>query len=111
MKNPPIPKKIKKILKSHNDQRIDNYFWLRDDERKDKKVIEYLHKENEYSDYLFKKNKVKSKEIFKYYKYSLPKLEKSFKKKIDGYHYYSTSNLSQEYRKYYRIFKKRKNLS
>ncbi len=110
MKNPPIPKKIKKILKSHNHQRIDNYFWLRDDERKDKKVIEYLQKENEYSDYWFKKNKVKSKKIFKYYKDSLPKLEESFKRKIDDYHYYSTSNLSQEYKKYYRILKKKKKL-
>ena len=35
---PPIPKKIKKKLITHGDERIDNYYWLRDDSRKSKEV-------------------------------------------------------------------------
>lgn len=32
----------------HGDTRIDNYYWLRDDERAQPDVLEYLHQENDY---------------------------------------------------------------
>ena len=41
---PPKAKKIKKELTTHNDTRIDNYYWLKD--REDPKVIKYLENEN-----------------------------------------------------------------
>ncbi len=110
MKKPPIPKKIRKILKNHNDKRIDNYFWLRDDKRKNKDVLNYLKKENSYTKQWFRANKVNSKHIFDNFKRALPKFEESFKTKIDHYQYYSTSSLSNEYRKYYRIYKNKKKL-
>ena len=83
MKKPPIPKKIKKILKNHDDKRIDNYFWLRDDKRKNKDVLNYLNKENNYTEQWFKKNKVNSKHIFEYFNKAIPRSEESFKNKID----------------------------
>ena len=110
MKNAPIPKKIKKKLVAHNDERIDWYYWLRDDDRKKKEVLDYLDQENIYTKKWFKENKVESKRIFEYYRNSLPKFEKSFKSILDGYEYYSTTSVLQEYRKYYRIFKKKKKL-
>ena len=42
---PPIPKKKPKILKAHGDQRSDDYYWLRDDSRTNKEIIEYLEEE------------------------------------------------------------------
>ena len=51
----------------HGDNRKDFYYWMRDD-RKDKKVIEYLISENKYSDSWYKTNKIKSKEIYTNYK-------------------------------------------
>jgi oligopeptidase B len=110
MKNAPIPKKIKKKLVAHNDERIDWYYWLRDDDRQKKEVLDYLNQENIYTKKWFKENKVESKHIFEYYRNSLPKFEKGFKSILDGYEYYSTTSISQEYRKYYRIFKKKKKL-
>ncbi len=110
MKNPPFPKKIKKVHKNHNDKRIDFYYWLRDDRRQNKEVIKYLQKENEYTDKWFKKNNVDSKKIFNFYKEALPNFEESIKTKLDKYEYFSTASISQEYRKYYRIFKKKKKL-
>tara|TARA_B100002019_G_scaffold113048_1_gene97379 strand:- start:2806 stop:4842 length:2037 start_codon:yes stop_codon:yes gene_type:complete len=110
MKQIPNPKKIAKKLRAHGDERVDNYYWLRDDKRKDREVIKYLLEENKYTDYWFKTNKVSSKEIFKSYLQSIPKFEKGFKSKIDQYEYYSTSSISQEHRKYYRLFKKSKRL-
>ena len=44
---PPQPKKIPKILFAHDDKRIDDYYWLRDDTRKDPEVISYLEAENQ----------------------------------------------------------------
>ena len=46
---PPVPKKIRKKLKAHGDTRIDNYYWLRDDTRKNNEILNYLKKENNYS--------------------------------------------------------------
>ena len=43
---PPQPKKIPKIHIAHGDERIDNYYWLRDDTRKDPEIISYLEEEN-----------------------------------------------------------------
>ena len=97
---PPIAKKISKKLIAHNDQRIDPYYWLRDDKRKNKEVLKYLKDENKYSDHWFKENKVNSNEIFQDYKKALPKLEESYKTDIDGYKYFSI-----RYRMlYYRLF-------
>ncbi len=110
MKKPPFPKKIKKKLVSHNDERIDWYYWLRDDKRKNKDVLNYLTNENEYTNFWFKKNKVDSKKIYKYYKNTLPKFEEGIRTNIDGYEYFSTTTSSQEHRKYYRVYKRKKKL-
>ena len=110
MKKPPFPIKIKKKLIAHGDERIDNYYWLRDDKRKNRKVLNYLKKENEYSNYYLKKNKKYSNRIFQSYKSAIPKREESFKIKIDEYEYYSISSLSSEYRKYYRSYKGKRKL-
>ena len=110
MKLPPKPKKIGKKMKAHSDERTDYFYWLRDDERRNKDVINYLKKENEYSDYWFKVNKVNSNKIFQKYKKALPKYEDGFKTKIDKYQYFSTASIFQEYRKYYQIFQNKKKL-
>ena len=60
MKIAPIPKKINKKLVAHNDERIDYYYWLRDDKRKNKAILSYLKQENKYTDQWFKDNKVNS---------------------------------------------------
>ncbi len=106
----PVPKKIKKTLIAHKDKRIDHYYWLRDDSRRNKEVINYLDQENKYSINWFKKNQVKSKKIFRYYKDALPKYELGLKTKIDDFEYYSRASLYQEHRKYYRVFNKKKKL-
>ena len=110
MKKPPIPFKKPKKLKAHGDVRIDDYYWLRDDTRKDKNVLNYLKEENNYSKTWLKLNGVNSKKIFQEYKKKLPKLDESYPSEIDGYKYFSTISISSEHRKYYRIFKKQKKL-
>lgn len=45
---PPIAKKIPHEMEIHGDTRIDNYYWMRDDERKDPEILAHLEAENEY---------------------------------------------------------------
>jgi len=107
---PPKPKKKKKILKLHGDERIDNYYWLRDDKRKNKAVLNYLKEENKYSKNWFQSNGINSNKIFNEYKKKLPNLEESYPLEVDGYKYYSSISISSEHRKYFRIYKKQTKL-
>jgi len=38
----PTPKKIPYEIINHNDIRIDNYYWLRDDTRSNEEILTYL---------------------------------------------------------------------
>ena len=110
MKKAPFPKKIKKSLTVHKDKRIDWFYWLRDDKRKNKKVLNYLKEENKYANYWFRTNKVNSKKVFNYYKKAIPIFEESLKTNLGDYDYYSTASLYKEHRKYYRLHNKKKKL-
>ena len=61
---PPLPKKIPKIHIAHGDERVDDYYWLRDDTRKDPEIISYLEEENNYLEDWFGKNNDCRKEIY-----------------------------------------------
>jgi oligopeptidase B len=45
---PPKARRIPYAMTTHGDTRIDNYYWLRDDERSQPDVLDYLHQENAY---------------------------------------------------------------
>ncbi|MCR2273847.1 hypothetical protein NSX50_24640, partial [Salmonella enterica] len=44
----PIAEKQAYTLNTHDKTRIDNYYWMRDDERQNKDVLAHLHAENSY---------------------------------------------------------------
>lgn len=47
---PPVAKKIPHTWSIHGDERVDNYHWLRDDQRSDPEVLAYLAAENKYTE-------------------------------------------------------------
>ncbi len=47
---PPIAARKPHQVPSPNGSRVDNYYWLRDDTRKSKEVLDYLNDENTYTD-------------------------------------------------------------
>ncbi|MBP8152588.1 MAG: oligopeptidase B, partial [Aeromonas sp.] len=51
---PPVAAKHPHTLKKHGDVRIDNYYWLRDDERQKPEVLDYLKAENAYTEAMLK---------------------------------------------------------
>ena len=106
MKSLPKAKKVKKVLKKHNDSRIDNYYWLRDDTRKNKAVLDYLKTERAYHDDWIKTQSSISKNYFKKLKGYIPAKDESLKIKRNGFFYFSESLKKNDYRKYYRSKKK-----
>ena len=50
----PVAEKIPHVMTLHGVTRTDDYYWLRDDERKDPKVLAYLNAENRYTAAYFK---------------------------------------------------------
>lgn len=51
---PPMATKQPHKMTFHDDTRVDNYYWLRDDTRQDKDVIDYLTAENKYTGQMLK---------------------------------------------------------
>ena len=99
---PPLPKKIPKIYIAHGDKRGDDYYWLRDDTRKNPEIISYLEEENQYLADWFRKNNDCRKIIYDELVSFIPPKEVSMKIKYGDYLYYSEINSEQQYKTYYR---------
>ena len=50
----PVADKIPHTMTLHGETRVDDYYWMRDDERKDPKIIAHLNAENDYTKAQFK---------------------------------------------------------
>ena len=102
LSKPPQPKKIPKTLIAHGDERIDDYYWLRDDTRKDPEVISYLEAENQYLEDWFAANNDCRQEIYEELVSFIPSKEVSMKIKYGAYLYFSEITSDQQYKTYYR---------
>ncbi|MGG4608756.1 S9 family peptidase [Providencia sp. Me31A] len=60
----PIAKKRPYTITTHGDTRIDNYYWLRDDERRATDVTDYLTQENNYTKQQLEKGDALKKQIY-----------------------------------------------
>ena len=99
---PPIPKKIPKILKAHGDERLDDYYWLRDDTRSNKEIIQYLEEENKYSENWFAEGKDYRSELYQELINFIPKEETSLKIKKNDFYYFSKIKSNEQYPVYFR---------
>ncbi|MBG3012759.1 S9 family peptidase [Proteus faecis] len=61
---PPKANKIPHVMTAHGDTRTDNYYWLRDDSRKDPKVFDYLNAENAYTESVMKEGNALEETLF-----------------------------------------------
>lgn len=61
---PPKANKVPHVMTEHGDARTDNYYWLRDDSRKDPKVLDYLNAENAYTESVMKEGKALEETLF-----------------------------------------------
>ena len=98
----PKPKKIPKILEAHEDLRTDNYYWLRDDTRKNPEILSYLEEENKYCEEWFVNGVDYRKEIYDELVNSIPKEEISLKIKKNDFYYFSKIKSDEQYPVYFR---------
>lgn len=92
---PPVAKKIDKILEIHGDQRVDPYFWLR--ERDNPEVIDYLNAENDYRETVMAKTNKFETALFEEMKSRIKEDDSSVPYKMDDYWYYTRYEEGQEY--------------
>jgi oligopeptidase B len=98
--NPPRAEKIKKELTLHGNTRVDNYFWL--NERDNPAVLEYLNKENEYTDHILKDNKELQEKLYQEIIGRIKQTDMSVPYKENGYFYYTRHEEGKEYPVYCR---------
>ena len=98
---PKAEKIIHKHLQ-HDSVRKDDYHWLRDDERKNPQVIDYLKEENSYTDIILREQQPLIDRLYNEIVARLPTKEQTVPSQIDGYWYYSRFADNREYRIYAR---------
>jgi oligopeptidase B len=98
----PIAEKIPHKMEMHNHQRVDNYYWMRDDQRSDEKMLAHLNNENNYADVMLDEQKPLQELLFKELKDRIVKDDNTVPAKDGKYWYHSEINGEQEFSNYYR---------
>ncbi|UMB60874.1 S9 family peptidase [Lutibacter sp. A80] len=91
----PIADKIEKKLITHNDVRIDNYYWLND--REDPKVIDYLNAENKYYSEITAHTKKFQEDLFEEMKSRIKEDDESVPYKKNNYYYTTRFKTGKQY--------------
>ncbi len=89
-------------MQIHNQQRIDNYYWMRDDQRKDQQILTHLNSENDYADAVLADQKPLQSQIFEELKSRIVKDDNTVPTKDGYYWYHSEVKGDQEFSNYYR---------
>ena len=98
----PSPKKIPIILEAHGTERVDNYYWMRDDSRKDKKVLKHLNSENDYLEKWFLSGKDTRTQLFDEITRRIPKKEDSVPVRLKNFEYFRRYKPGNEHAIYIR---------
>ncbi|WP_406600948.1 S9 family peptidase [Mangrovimonas aestuarii] len=92
-----IPKADKKpkVLRVHDHERIDNYYWLND--RQNQEVIDYLNEENEYTKSCLKHTEELQKSLFEEMKGRIKEDDTSVPYLLNGYWYITRYEKGKDY--------------
>ena len=100
----PVLEEQKKVIKSHNHRRQDDYYWVMH-KNKRRKVIKHLEKENEYCDKTMKNTEKLQDTLYKEFKSRTKEDYTSVSAFYKGYYYYHVIKKGENYRRYYRTEK------
>lgn len=101
--NPPIAKKVPKVLKIHGYEITDNYFWLRDrNDKKDPEVIKYLTDENAYTDAYMKPHAAFTEGLYKEMLGRIKQTDLSVPYRLGDYWYFNRVEEGKQYPIYFR---------
>ena len=98
----PVAKKIPHEMTIHGDTRVDNYYWMRDDKRKDAAVIAHLNAENAYVESKLAHTQTLQNTLFEELKGRIEKDDDTVPTKKGEYYYFSQTRGDDEYPVYVR---------
>ncbi len=94
---PPVARIVPRADTTLGDVRIDNYAWLRDDQRHDPAVISYLEEENRYTEAMTRHTAALQEKLFQEMKGRIRETDLSVPERIGGYLYYSRTETGKQY--------------
>ena len=94
---PPVAKKIPYELEAHGDVRIDDYYWLRDDERVNPEMLAHLEAENQYKTELLAHTEQFQEQLFDELVGRIKQDDSSVPYRLRGYWYYRKFSGESEY--------------
>lgn len=97
---PPVAERIEKQLIMHGDTRLDFYYWMRD--RDNPRLIEHLHRENDYVKSVMRPTEDLQQKLFAEMKGRIKQDEASAPYFDNGYYYYTRFEQGGEYPLYCR---------
>ena len=89
-------------MQMHDHKRVDNYYWMRDDQRTDEVILAHLNDENSYADAMLAEQKPLQESLFEELKARIVKDDNTVPAKDGKYWYHSEINGEQEYSNYFR---------
>lgn len=92
---PPIANIIPHILKTHNEERVDNYYWLNN--RENPEVIDYLNQEKAFYEHSTSDTKVFQKSLFEEMKARIKEDDASVPYYYNGYFYCTRFEKGKDY--------------
>jgi oligopeptidase B len=95
--NPPVAQTRPYQVSSPNGSREDEYYWLRDDERKNPQMLQYLEQENAYADAALAHTKPLKDTLFKEFVGRIQQDDSTVPYLENGYWYYTRYTTGQEY--------------
>ena len=100
----PVAAMEEKILSVHGHERIDEYYWIRDDTRKSARVISLLHEENAYTREMMAHTSDLQVSLFEEMSSRLPVTDKTVPIRRGDYAYFQEYRRGGEYPIYKRTF-------
>ena len=98
----PVAMKKPHVLEAHGEQRVDNYYWLRDDTRSDPDVLAYLEAENAWTEHQLRDSKVLQETLYDEMISRLTPEDTSVPVRDGDYWYYSRFQPDQDFAVYAR---------
>src|SRR5437762_3962447 len=94
---PPVARISPRADTTLGDVRIDNYYWIRDDARKNPDVIAYLDAENRYTEAVMKPLAPLVQKLYEEMKGRIKETDLSVPERVGNYYYYTRTEAGKQY--------------
>ncbi|RTG34744.1 S9 family peptidase [Serratia marcescens] len=99
---PPLAERAPKALTAHGETRTDDYYWLRDDSRKERKVLDYLKAENRYTEQMMAPYQKLRATLYQEMLGRMSPDDRSVPYQLNGYRYQESYAAGKDFARYQR---------